>query len=87
MFRLGKKAENLRQQRALVRRDAVRRPVLEIGAERHLLAHPMGLLLALPELVGPGIAVDVVGPGGIEQPDFALADQRTRVDVREIEDH
>src|ERR1700758_5407695 len=79
--RLRKETENLRQQGALFRRDPVRRPVLQIRTERHFLAHPVRLLLALPELVGPGIAVDVVGAGRFEEADSAGADQDARVEV------
>ena len=83
--RLGEEAEDLGQQIALIGCDTIRRPVLEVGAERHLLAHPVGLLLPLPQLIGPGVAVDVVGAGRLEQADAALADQRLRIDGREID--
>jgi hypothetical protein len=45
----------------------------------------MRLLLALPEVVRPGVAIHVVGAGGIEQPDAAGPDQGARVDAREID--
>ena len=81
--RLGEEAEDLCQQSPLVRRHPVRRPVLEIAAKRHLLTHPVRLLLSLPELVGPGIAIDVVSASRFQQTDFTGANQRTRIEFAE----
>src|SRR3546814_2244545 len=36
-------------------------------AQRHLLRHPVDLLLALPELESPGIFKRLVGAGGLEK--------------------
>jgi hypothetical protein len=56
-------------------------PVADVRAQRHFLAHPMGLLLALPAFIGPGIAGDVIGAGGVQKADCALADQCARIDI------
>ena len=85
--RLREEAENLRQQSAFVRRDAIRRPVLEVGAERYFLAHPVRLLLPLPEFIGPGITIHIVGAGGIEQADTAFTDECTRIDLGQTGNH
>jgi hypothetical protein len=60
-IRLSKEAKNLREQGALAIGHAIRGPILDIGAKRYFLAHPMGLLLALPGLIGPGVTLDIVG--------------------------
>ena len=72
---LGEEAENLGQQSLFGIGEAARLPILDVGAQRHFLAHPMGLLLALPAIIGPGIAGDVIGAAGIEQADLAGPDQ------------
>src|SRR3546814_8272085 len=43
------------------------RPVAAVLAQRHLLRHPVDLLLALPELESPGIFKGLVGAGGLEK--------------------
>src|SRR3546814_8559984 len=43
------------------------RPVAAVLAQRHLLRHPVDLLLALPELESPGIFKRLVGAGGLEK--------------------
>src|SRR3546814_16823170 len=43
------------------------RPVAAVLAQRHLLRHPVDLLLALPELESPGIFKRRVGAGGLEK--------------------
>src|SRR3546814_1457010 len=43
------------------------RPVAAVLAQRHLLRHPVDLLLALPELESPGIFKGFVGAGGLEK--------------------
>ncbi len=57
---LGEEAENLGQQIALVVGQLLR-PIAAILAERHFLRHPVDLLLALPEIIGPGIFKGLVG--------------------------
>ena len=49
-------------------------PILDVGAQRHFLAHPMGLLLALPAFIGPGIALHVICAAGGEKPHLARSD-------------
>src|SRR3546814_1653806 len=51
---LGEEAEDLRQQVAFVIGELLR-PVAAILAQGHFFGHPVDLLLALPEIIGPGI--------------------------------
>src|SRR3546814_4025533 len=51
---LGEEEEDLRQQVALVIGELLR-PVAAILAQGHFFGHPVDLLLALPEIIGPGI--------------------------------
>jgi len=41
----------------------------------------MGLLLALPEIIGPGITLDIIGAGGVEQTDAPGADQAAWIQI------
>ena len=63
---LGEEAEDLGEQVALVVGELLR-PVAAILAQRHFLGHPVDLLLALPELVGPGVFERLVGLAGFEK--------------------
>ena len=81
---LGEEAENLGQKALFGVGQVAGLPVADIGAQRHFLAHPVGLLLALPAVISPGIAGDVIGAGGIEQPDRAFANERARINFCEI---
>ena len=63
---LGEEAEDLGQQVALVVGQLLR-PVAAILAERHLLRHPVDLLLALPEFERPGIFERLVLLAGFEK--------------------
>ena len=65
-IRLGEEAEDLRQQVALVLGDLLR-PVAAVLTQGHLLGHPVDLLLALPEIIGPGIFEGLVGLAGFEK--------------------
>src|SRR3546814_2506539 len=51
---LGAEAEDLRQQVAFVIGELLR-PVAAILVQGHFFGHPVDLLLALPEIIGPGI--------------------------------
>src|SRR3546814_9350662 len=59
-IRLGKEAENLREQVAFVIRDFLG-PVPAIFAQRHFLGNPVDLLLAFPEIISPRIFERLVG--------------------------
>ena len=63
---LGEETEDLRQQVALVLGDLLR-PVAAILAQRNFLGHPVDLLLALPELVSPGVFKGLVGLARFKQ--------------------
>ncbi len=63
---LGEETEDLGEQVALVLGDLLR-PVAAVLAQRHFLGHPVDLLLALPEVVGPGVLEGLVGLAGFEQ--------------------
>ena len=60
--RLREEAEDLRQQVAFLLVE-LGRPVLAVLPQRHLFRHPVDLLLALPEVIGPWIAERLVGVG------------------------
>jgi hypothetical protein len=63
---LGEEAEDLGEQVALVIGQLLR-PVAAILAQRHFLGHPVDLLLALPELIRPGIFEGLVLLAGFEE--------------------
>ena len=63
---LREETEDLREQIALVLGELLR-PVAAVLAERHFLGHPVDLLLAFPEVVGPGVLEGLVGLTGFEQ--------------------
>jgi hypothetical protein len=44
----------------------------------------MGLLLALPAVIGPGIALHVIGAAGGEKAHLARPDQGTRINFAKI---
>jgi len=63
---LGEEAEDLGEQVALVLGQLLR-PVAAVLAQRHLLGHPVDLLLAFPEVERPRVFERLVGVGGFEQ--------------------
>jgi hypothetical protein len=63
---LGEEAEDLGQQVLLVLGQLLR-PIAAILAQRHFLGHPVDLLLALPELVSPGVFERLVAFAGFEK--------------------
>ncbi len=65
-IRLGKEAEDLREQIALLV-GQLGRPVLAVLAQRHLFGQPVHLGLDLPEIIRPRIAERLVGQAGSQQ--------------------
>jgi len=63
---LREEAEDLREQVAFVIGKLLR-PVAAILAQGHFFGQPVHLLLAFPELVGPGVLEGLVGLAGFEQ--------------------
>ena len=63
---LGEEAEDLRQQVALMVGQLLR-PVAAILAQRHLFGHPVDLLLALPEIIGPRVFERLVLGAGFQE--------------------
>ena len=60
---LREKAEDLREQIALMIGELLR-PVAAIFAQGHFFGHPVDLLLALPEIIGPRIFERLIGFAG-----------------------
>jgi pimeloyl-ACP methyl ester carboxylesterase len=73
------------KQRALVYSYPIGGPILEIGTEWDFLTHPMGLLLALPELISPGVSIDIIGSGRIKKSNPACSNQRSRINAAQVD--
>ena len=63
---LREEAEDLREQVALMIGELLR-PVAAILTQRHFLGHPVDLLLAFPEIIGPGIFKGLILSAGFGQ--------------------
>jgi hypothetical protein len=44
----------------------------------------MGLLLALPAFIGPGIALHIIGAAGGEKPHLARSDEGAGINLAEL---
>ncbi len=63
---LGEEAEDLGEEVALMLVQLLR-PVAAILAQWHLFGHPVDLLLALPEIIGPRVFEGLVDAAGFEE--------------------